>query len=160
MYNAIVTETPTQVKKSITRQEMLTQALTLAVANKSTKKEIMVDGQKFTLVFEYGVAGNRSYYVIRTTKNEAITVDAVSKREASLRRSIGKTVPQRIQSFTKPIESGKVLEVDISISSRNGSSVAAVAGWSNEIDTYVAKVCGEFGWPYKSARKVAFEQRV
>jgi hypothetical protein len=161
MYNAIVVETPTQVKtKSFTRQEMLTQALTRAVANKSTKQIIAVDGQKFTLVFKSGTGGNRSYYVITTTKNEAIMVDAVSKREASLLKAIGKPVPTKIQSFTKPIESGKVLEVELSISSRNGSSVVAVAGWSSEIDTYVARACGELGWPFKSARKQEFEQLV
>jgi hypothetical protein len=161
MLETIVRQITPQVKtQHSTRQELLTQALTLAVANKSTKQEIKIDGQKFTFLFKSGTGDNRSHYVITTTKNEAITVDAVSKREASLLKAVGKPVPTKIQSFTKPIESGKVLEVELSISSRNGSSVVVVAGWSNEVDTYVAKVCGELGWPFKSARKVAFEQRV
>ena len=160
MYNAIVTETPTQVKKSLTRQEMLTQALTLAVANKSTKQIIAVDGQKFTLVFKYGVAGNRSHYIITTAKNEAVSVPVGGKRQAEFLKSLGKPVPMQIQSFIKPIESKAVLEVELSISSRNGGSIMAVAGWSNEVESYVAKVCSELGWPFKSARKVAFEQRV
>jgi hypothetical protein len=150
-----------QVKSSpITRQDMLTQKLTHAVANKLTKQEIMVDGQKFTLLFKHGVGGNRSHYVITTNKSEAVSVPVGGKRQAEFLHSLGKPVPMETKPFVKTIESGKVLEVELSIFSRNGSSVVAVAGWSGEVETYVAKVCGELGWPYQSPRKAAFEQRV
>ena len=158
MIETIVRPITTQVKLSLTRQGMLMQALTVAIANKSTKSEIMVDGQKFSLVFKSGVGGNRSHYVIKTTKNEAMTVDAVDKRRASLLKTLGKPVPTKISSFVKAIESGIVLEVELSISSRNNSTVVAVAGWSSVVEAYVAKVCNQLGWPYVSPRKQAFNE--
>lgn len=88
------------------------------------------------------------------------TVDAVSKREASILKSLGKEIPTTIRPFTKPIESGAVLEIELGISSTMANKIIPVAGWSNVIEAYIAKVCKEFGWAYQSPRQKAFEERV
>lgn len=161
MSTVSLTQVAPQVKTvTLTRQNLLTQKLTHAVANRSTREAISVDGQKFTLEYHHGAGGNRNYYTIKTTKKEAVSVPVGGKKQAEFLRSLGKPVATEIQSFVKPIESGAVLEVELGISSTMANKVVPVAGWADTVEAYVAKICNELGWQYVSPRKQAFNERV
>lgn len=161
MLSTIVSPKTSQVKpQTPSRQAMLEQRLTHAIATRNTREIITIDGQRFTIEYRHGVGGGRNYYAIRTVKTTSETVDAVSKREASILKSLGKSIPTTIRPFAKPIESGAVLEIELGTSSAMASKVVPVAGWAKEVESYIAKVCKEFGWAYQNPRQKAFEERV
>lgn len=161
MLNQSLLQVTPQVKpQAMTRQALLVQAITQAVTSMNAKAEIKVDGQKFSFEFKQGAGGNKNHYVIKTSYRPVVKEQALTVRRTYA--TIDSFIKSNAAYSIRYVVSSPILEVDYGMSSMMSSKITAVANVAEVVESFVAKVCGELGWPYTkpNPRKAAFNERV